>query len=274
MKMLITDMLHESAQQELEICKQYGIELDTHYCHNEEELIERGKTASAFLISYSQITRRVIESLPNLKVVVKYGIGVDTIDIEAATEHNVIVSNVPDYCLEEVASHALMLILNGLKQTQFFDRKLHSGIWETQPKSKILYRPSEISLGLVSFGRISRTLAAYASNIFANVFFFDPYVEESMIDGCKKIDSLESLFSICKVISIHTPLNKETKYLINSEVIRHADGAILVNTSRADILNPDSILEGLKKEHILFFLGLILFGLKTLIFLKLQQRDF
>ena len=253
MKILITDMLHESAEQELAVCKQYGIELDTTFCHNEDDLIEVGKLASGLLISYSQITRRVIESLPNLKVIVKYGIGVDTIDIQAATDCGVIVSNVPDYCLEEVASHALMLIMNGLKQTPYFDRTLHQGIWETQPKSKILYRPSEISLGLVSFGRIARTLGSYAKSIFKKIYFYDPYVEGLEIDGCIKVNTLEELFFKSKVISVHTPLQKETKFLIGSDFINHARGAILVNTSRADIIDPDSVLRGLDQGNLLFF---------------------
>ena len=253
MKILITDMLHESAEQELAICNKYGIELDTTFCHNEDEIIEVGKLASGLLVSYSKITRRVFESLPNLKVVVKYGIGVDTIDIQAATDHGVIVSNVPDYCLEEVASHALMLILNGLKQTPFFDRSMHQGVWDTQPKSKILYRPSEISLGLVSFGRIARTLASYAKSIFKEVYFYDPYVEEVEIDGCKKVNTLEELFTKSKIISVHTPLHKETKFLIGSDSIKFANGAILVNTSRADVIEPDSVLEGLAHGNLLFF---------------------
>lgn len=253
MKILITDMLHASAAEERNVCEAYGLDLDTTYCATEDEIIEHGQGASGLIISYSKITRRIFESLPELKVVVKYGIGVDTIDLDAATDHKVMVANVPDYCLEEVASHALMLLLCGLKQTPFFDRSIRDGLWMKQPNEKILYRPSEVSLGLVSFGRIARTLAGYALPIFKEICYYDPFVGADVSPGCKKIDSLEDLFRRCTVLSVHTPLTGTTRHLIDERIISFADKAILVNTSRADVIDPKAVSAGLDKENLIFF---------------------
>ncbi|MEA5031699.1 MAG: C-terminal binding protein [Sphaerochaeta sp.] len=253
MKILITDMLHTSDEQERAVCKRYGCELDTTFCHNEEDLINCGKDADAFLVSYSKITRNVLESLPNLKIVVKYGIGVDNIDVQAASEHQVMVANVPDYCLEEVASHALMLIMNGLKQAPFFDRKFHESVWISKPNDKIIYRPSEISIGLVSYGRISKMLARYAQPLFKEVCFYDPYIRQYDDDISTKVQTLGELFERCTVISIHTPLTAGTKYIINAELISKLKGGILVNTSRADVVDPQAVVEGLNQRHILFY---------------------
>lgn len=253
MKLLITDMLHTSIAQELAVCDKYGCELDTTFCHSEEDLIRNGKNADGFLVSYSQITRKVISSLPNLKVVVKYGIGVDNIDVQAATDYGVMVGNVPDYCLEEVASHALMLILTGLKQTPHFIKSIQNKFWDTTPGDKILYRPSEISLGLISFGRISRQLARYAKPLFKEICFYDPYVQKQPELGVIKVETLEEIFERCTVISVHTPLTKDTKYLINTNLVRKASKAILVNTSRGLVVDPDSIEFGLENGNLVFF---------------------
>ena len=253
MKVLITDKLHSSVEQELAVCEKYGFELDTTFCHNEDELIQYGQDADALLVSYSQITRKVLQSLPNLKIVVKYGIGVDNIDVKAATDNHVMVANVPDYCLEEVASHALMLIMNGLKQTPFFDRKMQEQEWVRQPNDKILYRPSEISIGLVSYGRIARTLAKYAKSIFKKVYFYDPFIRNDLEGYAEKVETLEELFSCCTIISVHTPLMEETKHMIDWNLISRLKGAILVNTSRADVIDPEAVLKGLEKTNLEFF---------------------
>ncbi len=253
MKVLITDMLHKSAEQELAVCKKYGFDLDTTFCHNEEELIKYGSDADAFLVSYFQINERVLDKLPNLKIVVKYGIGVDNIDVKAATAHKVMVANVPDYCLEEVSSHALMLLMNGLKQAPFFDRSLQNHIWVQSPTDKILYRPSEISIGLVSFGRISRTLAKYAKPLFKEVCYYDPFVEKDSDGIAVKVDTLEELFSRCTVISVHTPLMEQTRHIINWDLISRLKGAVLVNTSRNDVIDPEAVKKGLDNKNILFF---------------------
>lgn len=253
MKILITDMLHVSAEQERAVCRRYGCELDTTFCHTEDDLIRYGMDADALLVSYSRITRKVLESLPKLKIVVKYGIGVDNIDVQAASDCRVMVANVPDYCLEEVASHALMLIMNGLKQAQFFDRKFHEGVWVSKPNDKILYRPSEISLGLVSFGRIAKTLAKYAEPLFKEVYFFDPYVDQSYDCNVTKIETLEELFSCCTVISVHTPLTAGTRHIIDTSLISKLRGAILVNTSRADVVDPNGVVSGLDQGNLLFY---------------------
>lgn len=253
MKALITDMFHPTAAEEQKIFDACGLELDTTFCRTEDDIIRNGQDAIGLLVSYSKITRHIFESLPKLKIVVKYGIGVDTIDLRSAAEHGVIISNVPDYCLEEVASQAMMLIFNGLRQTPYFMKNLREKQWVTDLKEKIIYRPSEITLGLVSFGRIARTLAKYAQPIFKKVLFYDPYFPEEEFEGCKKVNNLKEIFSLSKVISVHTPLNDSTEGLVDESVISHAKELILVNTSRAAVIEPKSVENGLNNGSLLFF---------------------
>jgi D-3-phosphoglycerate dehydrogenase len=145
MKILITDMRHASAAEERKVLEPMGVEVDTTFCADEEDLIRNGRGAVGLLVSCARVSRRVLEALPGLKVVVKYGVGVDNIDIPAARSVGVAVANVPDYCVQEVA----------------------------------LRRPSSVCLGLLGFGRIARQLASYAAPMVSRTVFFDPHVQSA-----------------------------------------------------------------------------------------------
>ena len=253
--MLITDLDHKDLSQEQEVCDACGMILKTAICKNEDDLIREGKDAFGFLCSYSKVTRKVMEALPNLKIVVKYGIGIDAFDVEAATDNGIVISNVPDYCMEEVASQTMMFILNGLKQTLYFHHRMIDKIWPGEHTKHVWYRLSELTLGLVSYGRIARKVVEYAKPFFKEIVFYDPYVNEKEINGVKKLDSLEELFATCKVISIHTPLNKHTEWMIGSNEIEKANGAILVNTSRNNVVEPKAVEKGLDDGSLVFFAG-------------------
>jgi D-3-phosphoglycerate dehydrogenase / 2-oxoglutarate reductase len=253
LKILITDRLHDSIAEEQKVCGQYGLELIDHYCSTEDEIIQYGQDAVGLLVSYAQISKRIVESLPNLRIVVKYGVGVDNIDIPAATDKGIFVANVPDYCLPEVASFALAFILMGLKQIKYFNREMESGSWISQPKEKILLRPTTTTLGLIGFGRIARTLAEYARPMFKEIVFYDPYYEGNIPSYCRKVDDLKHMFSICQIISLHVPLTESSRNMIDFGCIEKANGLILVNIARAAVINFDALLKGLDGGNVLFY---------------------
>ena len=176
MKILITDMRHTSIEEERKVLEPLGFEIDTTFCHSEDDLIINGKGAFGFLVSYSIITKRIMESLPELKIIVKYGAGYDNIDTIAAKELGKIVCNVPDHCSEEVAFQSLALTAAALRHIYFFIDNVKKGNWVDDPSSKNLSRPSTLVLGVIGFGRIARQYVRFMKPIVKEILFFDPYV--------------------------------------------------------------------------------------------------
>jgi len=257
MKVLITDMRHASAAEEERVFSAAGIDLDTTFSNDEEELIRNGKGAIGFLVSYARVTRKVMEALPELKVIVKYGIGVDTIDLEAATDLGKYVANIPDYCTEEVAVHALSLALNGLRMVTRFSGSVRAGSWEANPEGIIVYRPSQIRLGLVGYGRIAQKLQEIAAPIFKEILFYDPFVEKKDVTtpGVRKVETIAEIFRDASVVSVHAPLTSQTSGLVDSRALSHGSGVVLVNTGRGGVVSEAAVREGLAKGWLSFFGG-------------------
>ncbi len=255
MKALITDMRHASASEEKKVFDAAGIELDTTFSNNEDELIEHGRGAVGFLVSYAKVTRRVMEALPDLKVIVKYGIGVDTIDLAAATDLGKYVANIPDYCTEEVALHALALALGGLRMVPKFSLMVRNGTWAADPEGTIVSRPSMERLGLVGFGRIARKLHELAKPVFSETLFFDPFLDASQIrvQGVRKVATLGELFAESSVVSVHTPLTPQTTGLVDRAAVSNGRGVVLINTGRGGVVAEDAVREGLEKGWLSFF---------------------
>jgi len=248
-------MHHQSAQQELKVLEEAGFSLDTGMCTTEEDLIEKGKGVHGFLVSYAPVTRKVMEALPDLKVMVKYGIGVDNIDVSAATDLGKVVANVPDASSEEVAVHALSLLLAGFRNTLFFQGVVKSGRWEVDPEPYIPFRLSQVSLGIIGFGRIPRVLARIAKPLFQSVHVYDPFVASDSVTGagCVAETSLEALFAHSTAVSVHVPLTELTRGAVDSALIRRSPGLILVNTSRGGVVDMQSVVDTLKTGELKFF---------------------
>ncbi|GAI91630.1 unnamed protein product, partial [marine sediment metagenome] len=164
------------------------------------------------MVSYAKITRRVMEALPELRIIVKYGVGVDNIDLAAAHELGKYVANVPDYCIEEVALHTLSLTLAGLRRSFYFSEQVKRKNWLSDPGPEQIFRFSSTNLGLIGFGRISRKFAYFMERMVARIYFYDPYVNNLDLDNKKysHLESLEELIKRVKTLSIHVPFTAET----------------------------------------------------------------
>ncbi len=250
-KVLITDRRHRSITQERAILEPLGVEIVDHFCTNEDELIQYGQGAIGFLVSYANITRRVMEALPDLKIVVKYGVGYDNFDTQAAAELGIYTVNVPDYCIEEVALQALSLIMNGLRFSHFFGGEVRRGNWIKDPSIITMHRPSAMQMGFIGLGRIARKLAEYMKPIVASCSFYDPFVEQA--EGFQKYVSLSEMFAACRIISIHSPLTKETQNMIGKAVLEKANDLVLVNTSRAAVVDRTSLIAALESGNVHFY---------------------
>lgn len=239
------DGLDYSIQQK--IFEEHGIEFVLEDCQTEDEIIEKCKDADALLVIYRKITPRIMDALTNCKVILRYGIGYDVIDVAAATERGIKVCNSPLHCLDEVATHTIAMILAMERQLVFFNDVVKSGRWLANAGFKP-HRLSCQTLGFIGFGNIARRTADFAKGFGFNMIAYDPYLEASVIEasGAEKVE-LEELLAVSDVISIHTPLFDSTYHLINRDSIaKMKDGVMIVNTSRGPIIAIDDLMGAVK----------------------------
>ncbi|HZJ84028.1 MAG TPA: C-terminal binding protein [Syntrophomonadaceae bacterium] len=187
----------------------------------------------------------------NCKVIVRYGVGVDSIDTQAATEKGIYVANVPDYGLEDVADHAIALLLSAARKIVYLHQNVLKGEWD-YTISKPLYRLRGKTLGLVAFGDIAKMVALKAKAFGINVQAFDPYIDGTMAaeHGIELVD-FKNLIKTSDFISIHAPVTPETLNLFNLDVFKQMKpNCIIVNTARGALINEDDLVEALEKKYI------------------------
>ena len=247
-RVVITDCDHGSIREEKEEFDRMGAELILAQVREEEELIRVGKEADGLINQYALLTRRVFENLPKCKVVARYGVGVDSIDLRAATDLGIIIANVPDYCIDEVASHAVAMILTLTRKTAFFDRKVKSSQWDFRQGTPI-HRIQGKTLGLIGCGKIGFEVAKRISAFGVKVMAFDPYIQRT---GEKiELTDLETVLRKSDFISIHCPLNESTQHLIGEQEFQKMERKpLLINTSRGPIVNEKALIQALEEGRI------------------------
>lgn len=247
-KIVITDCDHPSVEIEKEILDEIKPVFVLAHCNTEDEVIEAAKDADGIINQYVPITRRVIESLKECKVIARYGVGVDNIDIEAATEYGIIVANVPDYCIDEVSTHTMALILACARGITLLDRKIRDKKWDFT-LAKPLFRTQGKTLGLFGLGRIAKMVAQKASGFGFKIIAYDPYV--SKVDDGIELVEFSKLLSNSDFISIHSPLTDETRHLFGENKLRAMKKtAYLINTSRGSIVDEEALYNVLKNKWI------------------------
>ena len=214
-----------------------------------EKVIEAIHDADIALCGKEPFTREVFAKSPRLKAVLRYGVGVDTVDLEGATEHGVVVGYFPDFCIEEVANHALVLMLDCAKKTHQLDRTFRTQGWAA---AKAILEPmgaihGEV-LGLLAFGNIARALAKRGQVLGMQVIAYDPYIRPEQFAelGVEQV-SLEELAARSDYISCHTPLNHATRGVFNTEFFaRMKPTAYFINTSRGPVVNETDLIAALQ----------------------------
>lgn len=204
------------------------------------------------LVWHEHITKEYIDKLPNLKGIVRYGVGYDDIDIDYAKNKNIYVSNTPDYGTEEVSDTAIAMIMNIARGISRYDYQCRSytNTWQ-ENTIKYIKRNSDYKLGVIGAGRIGGSVILKANSLRFDTYFYDPYVprgHEKMLNT-KRMDTLEELLNTCDIISINCPLTIETQAMINQDFIdKMKNGSSLVNTARGGIIEDmDVFYEPLKK---------------------------
>lgn len=239
---------------EEQMLKENNIELVFEDCKTEEEIIGKAHDADIILCCGNPpITRKVLSSL-SCKVVIRYGIGVNSVDLNAATEFGKIVYNMPGFCAEELVIHASALILNLIRNVNYYDSNIRKGSW---PKAKgyLPRRLSNMVVGLYGFGASARPMAQVFKNGFnSRVIASDPFVDDSIYEeyGVKKV-SFDELLSESDIISIHAPLIKDTHHIFNKETFKKMkDSSMIINIARGPLINEDDLIEALQSGQIRF----------------------
>jgi len=244
-QVVITDCDHGSIEEEKEEFARIGAELVLAQVREEEELIRTCKEADGLLNQYAVLTRRVFEHLPKCKVVARYGVGVDSVDLKAATDLGIIVANVPDYCIDEVSDHAIALILSLMRKTAFFNAKVKSGQWDFRSGIPI-HRIRGKILGLIGSGKIGLEVAKKLSSFGVHVIAFDPYLKTSP-QGIE-LKNFDAVLKESDFISIHCPLNDSTRHLIGEKEFKKMEKKpILINTSRGPIIDEKALIQALEE---------------------------
>jgi D-3-phosphoglycerate dehydrogenase / 2-oxoglutarate reductase len=247
----ITDYVFPSVEPERAVLEPLGVELRPQQCRSEEEIIALARNADAVLNCYAKMTARVIEELKRCRIIARYGIGVDNVDLAAATKSKILVTNVPDYCIDEVSDHTLALLLALARRITVADGAVRTGAWDVVAHAGIRRLRGQ-TLGLLGFGKIAKALASKVQPLGMKVLVYDPYLDPALIaqHGAEAVD-LDRLLAEADVISIHVPLSPETRNIIGQrELAQMKPTAFLINTSRGGIVDEQALAAALTAKRL------------------------
>jgi D-3-phosphoglycerate dehydrogenase / 2-oxoglutarate reductase len=202
----------------------------------------------ALIVQWAPVTAAALDAAPRCRFISRLGIGYDMIDVAAATERRVAVANTPDYCVDEVVVHALAMALWLLRGLGRFDAAVRNSEWSAIAPYPPACRPSMATIGVVGLGRIGARVARQAVALGFGVLAYDPYAPAP--DGAR-LTTLEQLLSGSDLITLHAPLNDETRHLVRAETIAlMRPGALLVNTCRGGLVDEAALVDALRAEQL------------------------
>lgn len=245
LKVLLTDHDFSDIQTERDQFRAAGIEMVEAQCHTEEDVIRASEGCFGLMVQYAPVGGKVFKARPEIRIASRLGVGFDTIDIEEARRHGVWVANSPDYGIGEVSTHALGMTLALLRHLLQYDHHVRQGTWEYLSPGK-LYRVGNMTLGILGLGRIGKRMAHIARNCFKRVIACDPYIIDGDFPAYVERVSLEQLFTESDAVSVHVPLNDETRGMVNTSLLRlMKPTSVVVNTARGAVVNIDDLLTAL-----------------------------
>ena len=239
--------------EEAEELAKVNAELSGVDCTTEDEIIETAKDADAITTGAARMTRRVLEALPKCKIIVRYGVGFDTIDVDAATDNGIVVVNIPDLFFEEVSSHAILLLLACAKKLVFMNNGTKQGRWaeckQAQAPMVSIYGQT---LGLIGCGNLGRMTARKAQCFALKILGYDPYLDKSLAkEHGITLVSLPELLKESDFISVHALLNKETWHLMGEKEFKQMKPtAYFINVSRGPVIDEAALIKALQEKWI------------------------
>ncbi|MFP4483090.1 MAG: C-terminal binding protein [Thermovirgaceae bacterium] len=239
----MTDTIFPDTSIEAEELSAGGAELTLSSAKDPATYLAEGSDCDAMLVVYAPVGPEVIEGLTRCRVIVRTGIGVNNIDIDAATRKGVMVANVPDYCIDEVADHTLALFLSGIRKVTFLHGRVKEGVWDVN-EAKPVPRLRGKVYGLLGCGAIGQRVAERVSTLGMETVGYDPFAPDEVFrkSGIRKISDFDEFLGIVDALSLHVPLTEETKHVINRGTLeKMKPGAFLVNTARGGLVNETDL---------------------------------
>ncbi len=248
MRVVVTDYAFGNVDRERAIAMAVAAAFSEHQCRSEEETIAAVRDADVVFNNFAPMNERTMGVMAQGATVIRYGVGVDNVDLEAARRLGVHVCNVPDYGVEEVADHAAAMALSLSRKLGRYDAGVRAGEWKIDAIVDQVRSLGQSTVGLVGFGRIARAFAARMQAFGAKVVAYDPYV--SAADGATMLP-LDDVIAQADILSLHVPLTPETRHMIGkAEIARMRKGAILINVSRGGLVDEVALAEALASGHL------------------------
>ena len=250
-KVLITDYAWSSIEPERQVLAEIGAELIVAETVNEEELLTLAPTVDSILTCWKPVRERVIAAANKCQVIARYGIGLDNIDVETATENGIIVTNVPAYCVDEVSDHAMALLLACARKVSRYNEAVKSGTWDQNIGPQMCRLRGKI-LGVIGFGHIAKAIIPKAKAFGLDVTVYSPRTSPELIKrhDAEKVP-FQDLLKTSDFITIHAPLTPETQHMFSYDEFRAMKTtAFLINTARGGIVDSDALSTALKKGEI------------------------
>jgi D-3-phosphoglycerate dehydrogenase len=250
---VIVDSVFTSYKEEQQVLSATPCRVEIYNPQTERDLIDKVEHADAVLVNLHKINNKIIQQMKNCKIISRYGVGVDNVDIDAATEKKIWVAHVPDYCVEETADHALALLLTCAHSIAFKDKLIREGMWNLEDRFPVA-RMNMCILGIIGYGKTGRSLHRKVSGLgLSRVLVCDPYVSEEEITKLNGIKvELDELLRKADFISLHVPLNDQTFHLLgNEEIGKMKSGAVVINTSRGAVIDEKALAAALENKRIM-----------------------
>jgi D-3-phosphoglycerate dehydrogenase len=247
----VTDSVFPSLDPALAALKRVDPELRMAKSTSADDILAVARDADAVLVTYAKLPDDLLRQLTRCKVIGRFGLGVDNIDLPAAREMGIIVTYVPDYCIEEVSDHAMALLLSLARKIPFSNKLVQSGRWE-MPAVVPIRRLAGQTLGLVGFGNIPRKLAPKAKAFGLRVVAYDPYAPADALKaaGVEAV-GFDQLLAVADFVSIHAPLTPETRGLFNAATFaKMKRDALLINTARGPLVDEAALAAALDAGHV------------------------
>ncbi|WP_299792967.1 C-terminal binding protein [uncultured Marivita sp.] len=250
-KVVITDYDFGDVAIETEILEAAGAEVIALQAKNQADLFDIAPHCAAMMNQYARIGKETITRMQRCEVIARYGVGVDIVDVDAATERGILVTNVQDYCTEEVADHAISLWLTLARKLPDYDRATHDGIWRWQSGQPV-YRLRGRTMGVVSFGKIGQAIALRAQAFGVKVIAYDPFLPANIAASFgAELVSKADLLARSDYILMQAPMTPETRhFLSDAEFAAIKPGAILVNTGRGPTVDNKALYRALTEGHL------------------------
>lgn len=249
---VISDYDYGDVDIERMIIEAAGFHLEAAQCKTEDDVIAVAENAGAVIAQYAPVGAKAIDAFRVCRVIARYGTGVDIVDVEAATRRGILVTNVPnEWCQDEVADHAMALLLAEARKLRRYDRDTRAGVWRWQSGQPI-HRLRGSVLGLLSFGAIAQGIAVRGAAFGMTVIASDPYIDPGEISGRgAEAVSFDQLLEQSDFLVIQAPLTATTHHLFGEAQLRRMKpGAVLINTARGPIVNDDALYRAVKEGWI------------------------